>query len=451
MAQRGNFGSKIGIVLATAGSAVGLGNIWRFPYMTGQDGGAAFLLLYIVCILLLGIPGMVCEFIVGRHGQANAARCYDKLSRGRPWRLVGYLGIFTSTIILGFYAVVAGWCLEYLFASLGGGTLGDADYVKNYFLTFSTHVWRSVVWGIAFILLTHLVIGKGVQKGIERASKLLMPVLLILLVVLVIASCSLPGAIEGVRFLLHPDFSKITSKIALEALGQAFFSLSLGTACLCTYASYFTAKTNLLRTAGEIALLDTVIAILAGLMIFPAAFSVGVSPDSGPSLIFITLPNVFQQAFGSIPAVAYVVSIMFYALLVFAALTSTISMHEIGTAFFTEELNTSRSRSAWIITVVSSVICLLCAWSIGAFTHLKVLGLSVMDFCDHLTANYLLPLGGLLACLFVGWYIPRQTLWAEFTNNGTKNLPFHRVFLFTVRYLSPVAILSIFLHQMGII
>ena len=451
MAQRGNFGSKLGIVLATAGSAVGLGNIWRFPYMTGQNGGAAFLLIYILCILLMGIPGMVCEFIVGRHGQANAAKSYDKLSQGRPWKLVGHLGILTATIILGFYAVVAGWCLEYFFTSLKGDTLGDANYVKNYFTEFSTHMWRSVIWGVVFILITHLVVVKGIRKGIERASKWLMPVLLVLLVILVIASCSLPNAMEGVRFLLKPDFTKIDSEILLEALGQSFFSLSLGTACLCTYASYFTSDTNILRTAGQIALLDTIIAILAGLLIFPAAFSVGVRPDSGPSLIFITLPNVFEQAFGSIPMLAYCISIMFYALLVFAALTSTISMHEIGTAFFTEELNTTRRKSAWIVTVITSIICILCAWSVGAFDELKIMGLSMMDFCDQLTANYLLPVGGLLACLFVGWYAPRQTVWMEFTNDGRVNQSFHRIFFFIVRYICPLAILFVFLHQTGIV
>ena len=451
MKDRGNFASKIGIVLATAGSAVGLGNIWRFPYMTGQNGGAAFLLLYIVCILLLGIPGMVCEFIVGRNGQANAAQSYHKLSRGRSWKFVGYLGIITSTIILGFYAVVAGWCLEYLFASLGGSTLGDAEYVKNYFASFSTHLWRSLLWGVVFIILTHVVIVRGVQQGIERASKWLMPILLLLLVLLVIASCSLPGAINGIRFLLQPDFSKLSGSAFLSALGQAFFSLSLGTACLCTYASYFKSNTNLLRTAGQIALLDTLIAILAGLMIFPAADSVGISPDTGPSLIFITLPNVFQQAFGHMPAAAYIISIMFYALLVFAALTSTISMHEIGTAFFTEELHTTRHKSAWVITLIASTICVLCAWSVGAFQELKIMGLSLMDFCDHLTANYLLPSGGMLACLFVGWYVPRQTVWKQFTNDGTQNQLFYHIFLFAVRYICPIGILVIFLHQLGVI
>ena len=449
--ERGNFGSKIGIVLATAGSAVGLGNVWRFPYMVGEDGGAAFILVYIVCILLLGLPGMICEFIVGRHAQANAAAAYDKLSGGRPWKLVGYLGILTSTIILGFYAVVAGWCLQYLYAALVGQLSGDANYVKDYFVSFSSSPIRPVLFGIAFILITHLVVVRGVRGGIERASKTLMPILFLLLLILVVASCLLPGAMEGVRFLFQPDFSKLSSNVMLDALGQAFFSLSLGTACLCTYASYFSRDTNLLASAGQIALLDTMIAILSGLMIFPAAASVGISPDSGPSLIFITLPNVFQQAFAAMPIAGYVVGVMFFALLVFAALTSTISMHEIGTAFFTEEWNMPRRRSAWVITVVASLICMVCSLSVGAMDELKLLGISVMDFCDQLTANFMLPTGALLACLFVGWYIPRQVAHDEFTNWGTQGQRIFPVFLFAVRYVCPLCIVLVFLHQLGII
>jgi NSS family neurotransmitter:Na+ symporter len=450
MKERGNFGSKLGIVLATAGSAVGLGNVWRFPYMTGENGGAAFILIYIVCILLLGLPGMISEFVVGRYAQTNAARAYDILSRGKPWKLVGYLGILTGTIILGFYAVVAGWCLEYLLVSISGHLQGDAEAVKDYFVTFSSNPLKPVIWGVAFILVTHVVVIFGVQKGIERASKWLMPILLILLLILVVASCLLPNAMEGVRFLFEPDFSKMNRRVFLDALGQAFFSLSLGTACLCTYASYFSKTTNLLRSAGQIVILDTVIAILSGLMIFPAAFSVGVSPDSGPSLIFITLPNVFRQAFGFLPFAGFLISIMFYALLVFAALTSTISMHEIGTAFFSEEYHLPRKKAAWIITVVTSVLCVFCSWSVGAY-DIQVLGYSLMDFCDLLTANFMLPLGGMLTCLFVGWYIPRQTAYDQFTNDGSFNMIFFPIFLFAVRYVCPLAILLLFLHQLGVI
>ena len=238
---------------------------------------------------------------------------------GKGWRFVGYLGILTSTIILGFYAVVAGWCLQYLTAALSGRLLGDPDYIVSYFKTFSSDPLRPCLWAVGFVLITHFVVSKGVNDGIERASKLLMPLLLIILLVLVAASCLLPGAGGGIEFLLKPDFSKVSKDVFLEALGQAFFSLSLGTSCLCTYASYFKRDTNLLRSATQIALLDSFIAILAGLMIFPAAFSVGVQPDSGPSLIFITLPNVFQQAFSSMPIAGYVIAVLFNALLVFCS------------------------------------------------------------------------------------------------------------------------------------
>lgn len=452
MKARGNFASKLGIILATAGSAVGLGNVWRFPFMAGHNGGAAFIVLYFGCILLLGIPGMVSEFIIGRHSQSNAARAYYEISGGqRRWRLVGYLGILTSTIILGFYAVVAGWCLQYLFASLMGHLGGDADYVLHYFQSFSSHPWKPVLWAVAFILITHLVIVRGVQNGIERASKLLMPLLLVLLVLIVIASCSLPGAMAGVEFLLKPDFSKVSGGVLLEALGQAFFSLSLGTACLCTYASYFSRDTNLLKSAGQIAFLDTFIAILSGLMIFPAAFSVGVEPDAGPSLIFITLPNVFQQAFGHLPLLGYVIGILFYALLVFAALTSTISMHEISTAFFAEELNLQRKKAAWIETLVCILLAIGCSLSVGAVDSLTLFGQSLMDFCDMLTAQIMLPLGAFLTSLFIGWVVDQRLVHDELTNQGTVAEGLFRAYQFSVRYIVPLCILLIFLHQFGVL
>ena len=453
-AERANFGSKLGIILATAGSAVGLGNVWRFPYMTGQNGGAAFLLIYFGCILLLGIPGMVSEFIIGRYSQANAARAYGHIAGNKLWKLVGHLGILTSTIILGFYAVVAGWCLQYLFASLAGRLTGDADYILHYFNTFVTHPWKPCLWAVAFIVITHLVIVRGVQKGIERASKVLMPLLFVLLVTIVIASCLLPGAGAGIEFLFKPDFSKVSHSVFLEALGQAFFSLSLGTCCLCTYASYFARDTHLLRSAGEIALLDSLIAILSGLMIFPAAFSVGVQPDSGPSVVFITLPHVFQQAFGAMPAVGYVIGIMFYALLVFAALTSTISMHEIGTAFFTEELKIERSKGAWILTTICSVIAVLCAVSMGQSSWADMLqpfGLSLLNFCDFITAQVMLPAGAFLTSLFIGWFVSKPTVRDEFTNNGTIYAGLFPAYLFAVRYVVPFCIFLIFLHQFGVI
>ena len=448
--KRGSFGSKIGIILATAGSAVGLGNVWRFPYMTGENGGAAFILVYIVFIFLLGIPGMVNEFIIGRHSASNAARAYHKMSRGRPWRGVGLLGILCSTIILGFYSVVAGWCLQYLYASIAGQLSGDADYVRSYFQEFSSSLLRPILWSVGFVLLTHLVIIRGVKKGIERISKLLMPTLFVLLIILVIASCMLPGAMAGVEFLFKPDFSKITSDVILAALGQSFFSLSLGTACLCTYASYFGRETNLLKSAVQISIIDTIIAILAGLMIFPAAFSVGVSPDSGPSLVFITLPNVFQQAFASMPIVGYVISILFYALLAVAALTSTISMHEIGTAYFHEELKRPRAQAAWIVTVGACVIGMLSSMSCGA-CNLRLLGMSFMDFFDCITAQYMMPIGALLTSLYIGWGARTAVVNREFTNCGTVYRRLFPVYLFMVRFICPILIAIVFLNQLGVI
>ncbi len=451
MNNRGNFGSRIGLVLATAGSAVGLGNIWRFPFTTGQNGGAAFIIIYIICILMLGLPGMISEFIIGRHAATNAVRAYGVISGKRVWRVVGVMGILCSTIILGFYSVVAGWCLQYLYASVAGQIKGDSSYVARYFTEFSSDIAMPVVWAMVFIIITHFVIVKGVRKGIEKASKLMMPTLFVLLLIIVVASCMLPNAISGIKFLFYPDFSKLSSNVMLEALGQAFFSLSLGTACLCTYSSYFSKRTNLVNAALQIALIDTLIAVLAGLMIFPAAFSVGVKPDAGPSLIFITLPNVFQQAFASMPLVGYVISILFYALLALAALTSTISMHEIGTAFFHEELKRPRRHAAWIVTITAIMIAIVSSLSCGAYPQLTVFGMPVMDFFDFLTANILLPAGALLTCIYVGWVVPRSTVMTEFTNRHTVCIKLFPAFLFMVRFVCPICITLVFLHQFRII
>ena len=418
--------------------------------MTGQDGGAAFILVYAVCILLLGIPGMVAEFVVGRHGASNAVRAYYKMG-GRWWSAIGYMGTVTSMIILGFYAVIAGWCLQYLVASFMGNLHGDANYVATYFKTFSSAPWQPLLWTIVFIVITHLVVIRGVRKGIEKFSNALMPILFVRLLVIVVASCLLPNAGKGVEFLFKPDFSRMSQSVLLDALGQAFFSLSLGTSCLCTYASYFSRQTNLLKTAGQIACVDTLIAILAGLMIFPAAFSVGIRPDSGPSLIFITLPNVFNQAFASMPILGWVISLLFYALLSLAALTSLMSLHEVSTAFFYEELHITRDKGAVIVTVTTIIIGAFCSLSLGQFDGLRIGDKSLFDVFDFVTGQIFLPLGGFLTCLFLGWFVPKRLVKDEFTNWGTVSGRFFGVFLFLVRFVCPLAILSIFLHQFIVI
>ena len=449
--ERGSFGSKLGIILATAGSAVGLGNVWRFPYMTGQNGGAAFILIYILFVILLGIPCMVAEFVVGRHGQTNAPRAYARFIGHRSWGWLGVMGVVTSLIILGFYSVIAGWCMQYLYASAVGELAGDATYVKDYFTEFSSSLWRPILWGLAFVVATHLVITRGVSKGIERASKVLMPLLLILLLIIVVAACMLPGAMSGVEFLLKPDFSKLSTHVFLDALGQAFFSLSLGMACLCTYASYFKKDTDLLRAASQIALLDLLVAILAGLMIFPAAFSVGVNPDSGPSLIFITLPNVFNQAFVHTPVVGYVVSLMFYALLALAALTSTISMFEISTAFFHEEMHIRRRTASALVTVIVSVFCVCSSLSMGTCPWLRVGSMNLLNFLDFLTGQFLMPFASFLTCICVGWVARKQLVRDQYSNFGLLRSRTFTAWYFIVRFVCPVCVTLIFFHQFGMI
>lgn len=449
--NRVNFGSKMGMILATAGGAVGLGNVWRFPYMTGENGGAAFIFIYLASVLLLGIPCMLSEFIIGRHGASNTYRAYFKLSHGKAWKYVGLLGVITGFLIAGYYAVVSGWCLQYIYASIVGELHGNPAYVSHYFETFSQNPIKPVFWTVVILLITHFVIIHGVRGGIEKSSKLMMPALFILLLVIVVASCMLPNASKGMEFLFLPDFSKLNSKVFLGALGQSFYSLSIAMGCICTYASYYSRQTNLLNSAIQVSVVDTLVAILAGLMIFPAAFSAGINPDSGPSLVFITLPNVFNQAFSGMPIVGWFIALMFYALLSLAALTSLMSLHEVSTSFFYEELNITRKKGALIVTVSTSIIGAFCSLSLGSMNYLQIGGKSLFDIFDFVTGQIFLPIGGFLTCLFIGWYIPKKLVKDEFTNWGTVSGRFFGVYLFLVRYFCPLAILSIFLHQFGVI
>ena len=447
--QRTSFGSKIGAILAAAGSAVGLGNIWRFPYETGSHGGAAFILIYLACVFLLGLPIMIAEFTVGRRAKASSGRAFGLLAPGTPWKWIGTLGVLTGLLILGYYSVVAGWTLEYVLVSLTNGFAGQGpdDFVAS-FQTFSQHPFRPLVWMLAFLLLTHYIVVKGVKDGIEKSAKIMMPVLFILIVVLAACSVSLPNAQAGLEFLLKPDFSKLDAGVFLGAMGQAFFSLSLGMGCLTTYASYFNAETHLGKTALSVGVIDTLIAILAGLIIFPAAFSVGIQPDAGPSLIFITLPNVFQQAFGGVPFLSVVFSLMFYVLLALAALTSTISMHEVVTAYLNERFGWSRSRAAVCVTLFCVVTGTLSSLSLGIWKT-TFFGLGFFDLLDFVTAKLMLPLGGILVSLFVGWYLKRSISYEELTNYGLQKAPYYPVYLFVLRYVAPVAISLIFIRELG--
>ena len=450
--ERRHFGSKLGVILASAGSAVGLGNIWRFPYETGNHGGAAFILIYLGCILLLGLPIMIAEFLIGRHSQANTARAYQILAPGTQWRWVGRMGVLAGFLILGYYSVVAGWTLEYIFEAVSNSFAGKtpAEFISS-FQSFSSNPWRPALWLTLFLLATHFIIVKGVEKGIEKSSKIMMPTLFIIILILVGCSVTLPGAGKGIEFLLKPDFSKVDGNVFLGAMGQAFFSLSLGMGCLCTYASYFSKNTNLTRTAFSVGIIDTFVAVLAGFIIFPAAFSVGIQPDAGPSLIFITLPNVFQQAFSGIPILAYIFSVMFYVLLALAALTSTISLHEVVTAYLHEEFNFTRGKAARLVTTGCILLGILCSLSLGVTKEFTIFGLGMFDLFDFVTAKLMLPLGGLLISIFTGWYLDKKLVWSEITNNGTLKVPTYKLIIFILKYVAPIAISVIFINELGLL
>lgn len=445
--NRATFGSKLGVILATVGCAVGLGNIWRFPYMVGSNGGAAFLLIYIVCIILLGLPVMITEFFIGRHSRKNAAGAFKVMAPGTKWSLIGYNGVLAAFLILGFYSVVAGWTLEYIMQALDGSLVGKtaADF-KLDFEQFSSGIVRPIGWTIAFIALTHIIIISGVKGGIERASKIMMPMLFLILIALCIRSVTLPNAGKGLAFLFNPDFSKISSSVVLSAMGQAFFSLSIGMGCLITYSSYFKKDTKLQTTALQVTVLDTLVAILAGVMIFPAVFSFGIAPTAGPELVFITLPNVFEQL-----PLGWLWSTVFFVLLALAALTSTISLHEVATAYVHEEYHISRKKAAWFVSGGVLALGVLSSLSFSVLKEFTIGGLIFFDALDYLTAKIMLPLGGMLICIFVGTRVDRKILKAELTNEGTVPFHFFNTYAFFMKYIAPVAIGLIFLNELGLI
>lgn len=437
--ERGNFGTKIGAILASAGSAVGLGNIWRFPTECGHNGGAAFILIYLVCVLLLAMPVMISEFVIGRASRSNAVGSYRVLAPGKPWVVSGFMGVLAGFLVLSYYSVVAGWTLDYTVESLTGGLMAEGDFGVQ-FQEFVSNPFRPVIFLGLFLLLTHLIVATGVEKGIERYSKIMMPLLLLIIVMLIGFSMTMPNALKGAEFMLKPDFSKVTKDVVLGAMGQAFFTLSVGLGTLATYASYFKKETKLVPTAISVCVIDTLVAISAGFIIFPAVFSVGVDPDSGPGLVFITLPYVFQEAFGGVPFLQYIFSGLFYSLLLIAALTSSISMHEISTAYIHETFKISRPKAAIIVTSICFVLAILCSLSFGIWKDVHVMGKGFFDLFDFVTAKFLMPLGGLLICTFVGWDMNKKIVAAELDSKATPFL----MILFS--WIAPIGIGIVFFY-----
>lgn len=444
MAKKAQFKSKIGIIAATVGSAVGLGNIWRFPAEVEANGGAAFLAVYILCVILLGIPVMLAEFSIGRAGRSDAVGVFKNLGAKRGWWLIGGLGILASYLILCFYMVVAGWTFEYLLQSITGnlylpieGETTTASHFAMKMEEFITDPVNPLVNTYAMILINLVVLLLGVQKGIERLSNIMMPLLFLILVVFISVSLSLPGASQGLEFFLRPDFSKITPAVIINALGQAFFSLSLGMGILITYSSYYPKNTNLTRTAFTVSLLDLLVAIMMGLIIFPAVTSFGLMGEGlrGATLVFVTLPEVFQQMNMTI-----LWSILFFLLLTVAALTSTISIAEVSVAFIRDRFGLSRWKACLIVILPLFALSAICSLSMGPLGHIKLAGFNIFDFLDNMATNIMLPIGSIFLCVYMGWFAPKGVLQNQLTNNGSMRSRLYRPILFIIRFIAPILI-----------
>lgn len=436
-ATRSGFTSRFGAIAAAAGSAIGLGNIWRFPYVAGENGGGAFIVVYLIFVFMLGRPIMLSEFVIGRHSSANAMGAFRVLRpQNKGWLITGLLAVLTCTIIYSFYGVVSGWTFEYIFLATSGQLAGkNAVELSLTFANFVKSPYLPIICQLIFISLTAFIVMKGVQKGIERTSKTLMPIFFLIMLLLCIRSITLPNASQGIDFLFHPDFSKLTARSVLAALGQAIFSLSIGSGLLITFGSYMQKKDNLIKSSFFIVSADTATALLAGIAIFPAVFSFGLSPACGPSLVFEVLPNVFNSM-----NMGFFFAILFFVLLAIASITSTISLLEVIVVWMVEELHIKRKSATWLATSIIFIIGALCSLSLGIFRHHTIFGYTLFDICDHLTATYLMPIGALLVTIFIGWVYPKQEVMDELTNHNTIKSSFAKVFYFVIRYIAPIAL-----------
>ena len=441
--KRAQFATRLGVIATTVGSAVGLGNIWRFPFEAGVHGGGAFLLIDLFFIFIIGVPVVCAEFIIGRHTGLNIRGAFRKLAPGKPWGIVGYLGLLASMLILSFYSVVAGWTLEYIIQSMSGfGGITSVAGLHGQFDSFATSDIRPVIWTLAFLTINYFILARGVQKGIEKMSNIMMPMLFVILIVFCINSLRMDAATEGLSFLFKPDFSQVTPSVMLGAMGQAFFSLSLGLGCLITYSSYFKKETPLLRTAGIMASLDTLVAILAGIIIFPAVFSFGLEPAAGPKLVFEILPSIFIQMPG-----AMLWSALFFILLFLASLSSTISMSEITIAYMTDEFGFSRRKATAINIAIAMLFGTLCALSFGSLSEWTICGMTIFNLFDYVSSNILLPVGGMIISIFVGWVLDRSVVCEELSTPDSSVRPWMVTAVITcLRYIAPLCIGLVFIY-----
>ncbi|MBQ1930211.1 MAG: sodium-dependent transporter [Bacteroidales bacterium] len=446
MGKREGFASSFGVLVAMAGSAVGLGNLWRFPYLVGTNGGAAFIIIYLACVLVLALPILYSEFIIGRRSQSNVFGAYKKLAPDSKWCNVGFIYVLCSITIISFYSVVGGWTIDYFVkAATFQFSSASADQLSGMFANTVTSTASPLVYMLVFLGITALIVLAGVKNGIEKYSKIMMPLLFILVIVIAIRSVTLENSYAGIEFLFKPDFSKITAQTFLDALGQAFFSLSVGSGSILTYASYVSRKENIVKLSAQTAISDTMFAIVAGVAIMPAVFAFGISPSEGPGLVFVTLPYIFNQLpFGSSLAVLF-----FFALFI-AAITSSISMLEVIVAYLDEEFKLKRRTSIVLSLILIATLGVFCSLSQGIMSDVKILGNSIFDLFDKSSANIMLPLGGMIAVIFVGWRMKKAEYADEITSGGL--VKFSRttvgIFYFFIKYIAPVVIATIVIRSL---
>lgn len=448
MGNRATFATRVGAIAAVVGSAVGFGNIWRFPYITGQNGGAAFLLIYVLCVLFFGVPLMIAEFCIGRSAHRNVVGAFRSVAPKTQWHWVGVLGLLVAILILGFYVVLSGWSLRYTALAVVG-ELGQGD-----FAAFVSDKYEPLFWTLLAIVINAFILLGGVQKGIERASNIMMPGLAILLVILVINSAFLPGFGDGIKFLFVPDWSKVTGQTWIDAIGQVFFSLSVAMGILIAYGSYLGDNTKIGKTALTVATMDTMVAVLAGVVIFPACFSYGIEPGQGSGLVFVTLPAVFEQMPGG-----WLMGVLFFLLITFAGLTSCMSIFEVPVSFLQEECHMSRRRAVIVSCIWAVALGIVCSLSLGVWSgftlSLPVAGEPehdvIFDFLDHLTARYMMPVCALLTSLFVGWWLDKEIIRNAVTNWRTDSGWYLRPLLWLLRIVVPVGIFVIFMSGVGLL
>lgn len=438
MSSRDQFASKIGFILAAAGSAIGLGAIWKFPYMAGTNGGSVFILLFILCTVVIGLPILIAEFMIGRRGQLDPINSFKTQAPGKPWYMVGWLGLIACGIILSFYSVVGGWILSYLFRAVSLKLTGQGLDFATLFNDIIANPVEVLIAQGAFMLLTLLIVQAGIKSGIEVASKWMMPLLFIFFILLFIRSVTLEGAMEGIKFMFVPDWSYLNAETLLLALGQAFFSLSVGVSAMITYSSYLAPKENIVSSAGNVAVMNIFISILAGLVIFPAVFALGYSPEQGPGLVFIMIPAVFEQL-----PMGGLFLIIFFILLLFATVTSAIALLEVVVSIGIGKKTAGRRRASWIFAALIFLLGIPSALSYGVMSDFTIMGKNFFDFADYITSSILMPIGALFISLFAGFHYSKKISQQELNSSPV----IFNIWLMIVRYLAPVAILIILIRS----